>query len=249
MLIGVEKLCAHDEIVQHAADVRVVEVPDLCPDVVGVVVDHREAERVVHVLDVELGQKLQGLVGPKRRPHAEGDAVIIVEPALVEEHAGRVGLPRIVLVFLEGERPREVLFVTNVIEVEPVRRAAVRFVSEAAVCPPPRLLRVFPVRVEQLRIAEPCIKVEGPVDLPCAEVVFEVAERADLASRLEYPGVVARLRDEVDRAAKGVAAEPQRVCALEHFYVLERQRLYRFEVAEPVGVSVDESVHEKGYAS
>ena len=107
----------------------------------------------------------------------------------------------------------------------------------------PRLLAVLAIAL-QLRVAEARVEIERAVDLPRGEIALEEAVGAALDAALDEAGRRAGLADEVDGAAHGIAAEAERVRALEDLDVPGVQELERFEVAEAVGIAVGEAVDQ-----
>src|SRR6202008_5039887 len=76
------------------------------------------------------------------------------------------------------------------------------------------------------------------------DVVLQETERARLAAELDEPCVVAGLGHQIDGAAQGVPAVREGVGSLVDLDALGRQELERLEVAEAVGLTVDEAVDE-----
>ena len=198
---------------------------------------------MVQVLIVELGRPLDGLVLADRR--AEGDRApgVVVVARLLGEPGRRVLLLRVPPELLRGQRAGELLLVVHVAEVEADGGAPGELVAGGAVGAVSRLLAVVPVAL-QLGVAEARIQVERAVYLAGADVALEEAVGAALDAALDEAGVVARLGDEVDGAAQGVAAEAERVGALEDLDVLGGLELERLEVAEAVRVAVREAVDQ-----
>src|SRR5581483_12069550 len=120
--------------------------------------------------------------------------------------------------------------------------------ADAREGPAPDLLPVL-AKAVQLGVAQYHVEVEGPVDLPGADVVLEEAEGAGLAAQLDQARVVAGLAHVVDGAAQGVAAKAQRVGPLVDLEPLGGEQLQRLEVREAVRVAVGEPVDEDGDAA
>ena len=183
------------------------------------VVDHREGQRMVEVLVVELRRPLERLRLAERRADRQRAARVVVVARLLREARRRVLLLRVLLELLRRQRAGQLLLVVDEPEVEPHRRAAGQDVARRAEGAIARLLAVLAVALE-LRVAEARVEVERPVHLPRREPSLEEPVRAALDAALEEARVVARAADEVDRAAHRVPAEAERVRALEDLDVL-----------------------------
>ena len=131
----------------------------------------------------------------------------------------------------------------GVSEVESNGGAARKGVAEGGVGAPAYLLAVIAVPVE-LGVGERRVDVDRAIDLPRPDVIFQEAKRAGLAAQLDAARVVAGLGDEVDRSAQRVPAIRERVGAFVDLDAFGRQELEGLEVAEPIGLSVDEAIDE-----
>jgi hypothetical protein len=105
------------------------------------------------------------------------------------------------------------------------------------------LLAVLAI-VLQLRIGEPDIIVEGAQDLTTGNIILEEVVRAGLATQLDQTGIIAGFRHQVNRPTHAIGAEAQRIAALEDFDVFSGQELQRLEIAEAVGIAVQEPVDQ-----
>src|SRR6185295_4928534 len=84
-------------------------VPALGAPVVRGLIDHREAQRMIEILVVELSLPLEYLVFAERRPQRQAATTVLVVPLLPELRDGRVLLSRIGLELLQRQRPRQLL--------------------------------------------------------------------------------------------------------------------------------------------
>ena len=161
---------------------------------------------MVEILVVQLNLAFEHPALAEGRAHGEAAARVVIVALLVGKGGGRVSLSRVRLELIPGQGARQVLFVVGEAPVQAERGAARQDVAEARAGTVASLLAVDPVAVEP-RVGVGQIEIQRPVDLTGGDVVLEEAERARLAAQPQQALVIARLADEVHRAAQRVGAE------------------------------------------
>ena len=221
----------------------VLEVAALHAPVVGRLIDDGEAQRMVEVLVVELRAPLECAGLAEGRAQRQRAARVIVAARVAGGDAGRIGLARVDGELVARQRAGKILVVVDLAHVEPHRGATADRVAETRVEAMTDLIAVLAVPL-QLGVRVARVEIEWPVHLTGRHMVLQEAERARLAADAEQAFVVPGLGHEVDGAAERESTEAECVGALVDLDPLGGEELERLEVAEAVGLSVDEAVEQ-----
>ena len=157
-----------------------------------------------------------------------------------------ISLPRVLFELRQRQRAGQRLHVAHVGEVEAHVRAAAELVAEVGKVALAIGLAVVAVAVAA-RVGKAGVNIKGSVDPARRDVVLGKPEGSALAPEFGFAGVCTGFADQIDRAAKAVAAEAQGVGAFVNLDAFAAEKLEYFGAKKTIGVVEGEAVDQDVY--